>query len=103
MKPLVALALAIVAICSTPASLAAADSAKRPVEAGEIVGRVVSVDPRTGTVIVEFPTGPQRFNPDQRDVDRFVFYQGKELVFDSQLRPQWNRPLPTPRDSARPR
>ena len=105
MKKLVAsFALVIVAMCATPAPLAAADGAKRPVDAGEmIVGRVVSVDPRTGTVIVDFPSGPQRLNPDQRDVDRFVFYQGKDLVFDSQLRPQWNRPLPAPRKPARPR
>ena len=105
MKKLVAsLTIVVVAMCSTPAPLAAADNPKRPVDGGEVtVGRVVSVDPRAGTVIVEFPSGPQRLNPDQRDLDRFVFYQGKDLVFDSQLRPQWNKPLPAPREPARPR
>jgi hypothetical protein len=62
-----------------------------------LVGRVVFVDPRAGTVVVDFPSGPQRLNPDQRDLDRFVFYQGKDLVFDQKLRPQWDAPLPAPR------
>jgi len=73
------LAIVIVAMCCMPA-FAAADNAKRPVDGGEvIVGRVMFVDPRAGTVIVEFPSGPQR------------------------LRPQWNAPLPAPREPARPR
>ena len=68
-----------------------------------IVGRVVLVDARAGTVVVEFPSGPMRLNPDHRDLDRFVFYQGKELVFDQALRPQWNTPVPSVREPARPR
>jgi hypothetical protein len=106
MNTLVAsLAIVVVAMCSTPARLAAADDPKRAVLGGGevIVGRVMFVDPRAGTVVVEFPSGPQRLSPDQRDLDRFVFYQGKDLVFDSRLRPQWDAPLPSARESARPR
>jgi hypothetical protein len=93
-----ALAAVLLAISCAPALAGGANPA-----ADLVVGRVTVVDPRAGTVIVEFPSGPMRLNPDQRDLDRFVFYQGKELVFDQAMRPQWNTPVPSVREPARPR
>jgi hypothetical protein len=90
---MMALALVLLAMSSAPAG--AADDV--------VVGRVAFVESCGGWVMVDFPFGRRQLAPGQRDVDRYVFYQGKEMVFDRDLRPQWDAPVPTPSASARPR
>ena len=87
------LAVVLLAMCSAPAG--AADDV--------VVGRVAFVESCGGWVLVDFPFGRRQLSPAQRDVDRYVFYQGKELVFDRDLRPQWGAPLPAPSASGLPR
>lgn len=94
MKTLVtSLAVVLLAMSSAPAG--AADDV--------VVGTVAFVESCGGWVLVDFPFGRRQLAPSPGDVDRYVFYQGKELVFDRDLRPLWQSPLPAPSTPARPR
>jgi len=88
--------LAMVLLVSSSAPVTAADG-------DVVVGRVAFVESCGSYVIVDFPFGRRQLLTDPRDVDRYVFYQGKELVFDRALRPRWDAPVPARSESASPR
>jgi hypothetical protein len=84
--PVTLLAIVLVAIVFSPAGAA---------ERGDVVvGRVEFVESCGGLVIVDFPFGRRQLLPAPGEIDHYVFYQGKELVFDRDLLPLWNAPLP---------
>ena len=70
MKTLV-MSLAVVLLAMSSAPAGAADDV--------VVGRVAFVESCGGWVLVDFPFGRRQLAPAPRDVDRYVFYQGKEL------------------------